>query len=271
MLAHDLSNWDAVLTQSRLAEFVNNGVGLIITQSISPPAGYPPSVTRQHLEACALFGMPTDAYLWVWTHSAVEADIEAKLRLLAGLEHRVGKLWIDAEDTAGATVEARLDALRRAFDVVDHWSLTHGKPRAGLYSGGWWWRGYVSNTNEFGDRDLWDSDYDHVPDIDHGWSPYGGWQNREIKQFVGSPLDTNVLSAAEEARVLGTNPEPEPPPECDWGWQGKKHDVVSVAGELLTVSDQMLAEANRPAGPRRTVLRKLANPEVRARAERILS
>ena len=272
MLAVDISNWNGVLTQDRLAEWRNQGIGLVIPQAVSPPAGYPPGVTRQQIEACALAGMPTDAYLWVWTHSAVEADIEAKLSLLDGLEHLVGRLWLDCEDTAGATVEDRTDAIDRAISVMDAWSVDHGKPLPGIYTGRWWWQGYVADTTVFRGRDLWDADYDGVDDIFYGFVAYGGWSKRALKQYVGSPLDTNVLSAAEEARVLGSvSPDPAPAPECDWGWVAKKSDVVSTAGQLLTVADQLLAEANRASGPRKTVVRQLATGEMKPRVERILA
>lgn len=271
MICHDISNWDGVLTQERLAEWQANGVGLVIPQAISPPTGYPLGVTRQQIEACALFGMPTDAYLWVWTHSAVEADISAKLGLLSGLEHLIGRLWLDCEDTAGATVEARLDAIRRAYVLMDQWSIAHDKPLPGCYTGRWWWQGYVADTTECGDRDLWDADYDGVADIDVGFTSYGGWTSRAIKQFQGSPLDTNVLSAAEEARVLGTQPEQPEQVECDWPWVAKKPVVVSTAGELLSVKDQILAEANRINGPRKTVIKRLVTIEMQPRVERILA
>jgi hypothetical protein len=277
MIGVDVSNYTSTLSQGVLAAWKNqHGVGLVIAQSLNPPAGYPPGVTRQQINACAQAGMPVDIYLWLWTNSNVTLDIRAKLAVVDGLEGLIRKVWVDVEDTSQASVAARIGAARAAFAVADEWCLMHGKPTPGLYSARWYWPTYMGNTQEFGDRALWDAQYDGNPDNEAGWQPYGGWSERRIKQYAGTStlagqggVDLNVLSAAEEAEL--TEPPPAPPVDCDWGWQSKKEVVVQTAGELLSVSDQILAEANRPAGPRRSVLRQLANPEVRARAERILS
>jgi hypothetical protein len=129
----------------------------------------------------------------------------------------------------------------------------------------------MGDTFEFADRHLWDADYDGIPEAEASWSPYGGWTERRIKQFAGTStlagqggVDLNVLSLKEVAEMS-------PAPAVDQAWQDKKQRVVAIAGELLEVSEQLLAEANRPSGPRKTVVRKLASPEVRARAEQILA
>lgn len=238
MLAIDCSNYQGSLTAATLRQWKVEGVGLVIPQAINPPPAYPPGVTRQQILACVDASMPVDAYLWVWTNSNVRTDIQAKLTLLNGLERHIGRLWLDAEDTAGATIAARITAISQAFELMDAWSNTHGKPRPGVYTGRWWWTGYAGNDQSFKDRDLWDADYDGVADIDHGWQPYGGWAKRAIKQFKGEPLDTNVLSAAEEARVLGTAPAPQPSaretPE-DWAWPTWYEAAVNLKG----ISDQL--------------------------------
>lgn len=60
-------------------------------------------------------------------------------------------------------------------------------------------------------------------------------------------------------------------PDCDYGWQDKKPVVVETAGELLSVKDQFLAEANRKGGPRIKEIRRLATAELQPRVETILT
>lgn len=196
-----MSNYTDTLTPQSLQSWRDLfDVGLVIVQAIDPPAGYPHGVTRDQIESCAAAGMPTDVYLYLWTQSNVEADMRAKLALLVGLENHVGRLWLDAEDTTGASVDARVTAMRQAFAVLDGWCLAHGKPRAGVYSGRWWWRSYVGDTDEFSDRELWTSEYDGIEDASV-FTPYGGWTSCSIKQYSGTSslagtggVDLNILA-----------------------------------------------------------------------------
>src|SRR5690349_19823357 len=117
MLARDVSNYTAALTPSRLAAWQAEGVGLVIVQAIEPPAGYPPGVTRQQLQACQDAGLPTDAYVYLWTNSDVAAEMQRKLALLDG--YPIGRLWLDAEDISSASGVARRMAIHKAFDELD--------------------------------------------------------------------------------------------------------------------------------------------------------
>jgi hypothetical protein len=206
--AVDVSNYTSPLSESALIQWRDShDIGLVIVQAINPPAGYPAGQTRQQIEMCVQAGIVTDAYVFLWTNSNVDADMRAKLATLNGLERQVRKLWLDVEDTAGASVDQRLTSIRQALAICDEWSRAHGKPRPGIYTGRWWWRGYLGNTTEFGDRDLWTSQYDGVDDVTV-FSPYGGWTSCRIKQHAGTStlagvgnVDLNVLSDAEAAQL----------------------------------------------------------------------
>jgi GH25 family lysozyme M1 (1,4-beta-N-acetylmuramidase) len=203
----DVSNYTSPLSPAALAEWRDvHDIGLVIVQAINPPSNFPTGKTRQQIEMCAQAGIATDAYVFLWT-AAGPADIGAKLATLNGLEHHVRKLWLDVEDTAGASIDQRLTSIRQALAVCDEWSKTHGKPRPGIYTGRWWWQGYLGNTTEFGDRDLWTSQYDGIDDATV-FSPYGGWKACRIKQHAGTStlagvgnVDLNVLSDAEAAQL----------------------------------------------------------------------
>lgn len=179
---------------------LQHDVGRVIVQAVDPPPGYPPGVTRQQIEACAAVAMPTDVYLYLWTNSNVHADMLAKLALLNGLEQYVGRLWLDVEDTAAASVLTRMTSIRAALAVLDDWSATHQKFRPGIYTGGWWWRDYLANTPLFKDRSLWASQYDGIEDP-AVFNAFGGWTSCAIKQYRGtsslagvSGVDLNILS-----------------------------------------------------------------------------
>lgn len=197
----DISNYTDPLSAGALASWqLLHDVGLVIVQAVDPPPGYPPGETREQLAACAAAGLATDAYLYLWTNSNVEADMRAKLALLSGLEQHIGRLWLDAEDTSAASPAARISAIRQAFAVLDGWSSAHGKPTPGLYTGRWWWMAYVNNTPEFANRALWTSQYDTIDDASV-FMPYGGWERCAVKQYSGTSqlagingVDLNVLA-----------------------------------------------------------------------------
>lgn len=174
-------------------------VGRVIVQAVDPPPGYPPGVTRQQIEVCAAVGMRTDVYVYLWTNSDVRADMLAKLALLNGLEQYVGRLWLDVEDTAAATVDQRIQSVRRALDVLDAWSRVHGKPLTAIYAARWHWSAYMGNTVEFGERELWTAQYDNIEDPDV-FNPFGGWDSCALKQYRGtsnlagvSGVDLNIM------------------------------------------------------------------------------
>jgi len=277
----DVSNYTGELSQVVLASWRDeHDVGLVIAQSLNPPAGYPPGVTRQQVQAVTDAGLACDIYLWLWTGSNVEQDMRNKLAVVNGQEHLIRKVWLDVEDTSTSSPGQRINAVRQAYAVIDGWTQTHGKPPAGLYSALWYWPSYMDNTPEFSGRQLWDADYDGIEDAAASWRPYGGWSERAIKQYAGTStlsgqggIDLNVLSEAEAASIVTPPlPVPEPAPGgCeDQGWQDKKWAVVQAAGELQALLDMLEMEANRGPGPRKTAVRKLA-AEMRARVETILA
>lgn len=270
----DLSNYSLELTAGQAQGLKAAGIQLVIVQAVDPPSPYPPGVTRQQIQACVDAGLTVDAYVWLWFDLDVW-DIQHKLSLLEGLPIR--QLWLDVEDTAAekydqATTE---DKVQRAMAECDKIATTGGQ-RTGIYSGRWFWTNqrYMGNTTSFSARKLWDSNYDFQADAAKGFVSYGGWDHVAIKQYVGTTtyygvdnVDLDVLSDEEAAKLA----QPQTPPDYDAAWQAKKDSVVATAGELLAVADQLLAEANRKNGPRASEIRRLADPEVRSRAEKILA
>ncbi len=260
-LAVDMSNWTDALTPANLQGLKDAGVTHAIVQAVDAPTPFPPTRTRDQVQAWV------DAYVWLWFDLGPD-DISRKLALLDGLAIR--KLWLDVEDTAAvkydqAATEAGVAMALRLCD--------QRLPGSGIYTGRWFWNDprYMANTAAFADRELWDANYDDVADAALGFVPYGGWtvDQVRIKQFRGTTtlagiggLDLNVLSVLEAGELA-------PAPTDDQAWQAKKSLVVGLAGELLAVADQLDAavSAHRLSG----AYVQARAEDVRSRAKQILA
>jgi Glycosyl hydrolases family 25 len=258
----DVSNYSGPLQpESVIAWRDNNDVGLVIVQAIDPPAGYPQGVTRQQLQACQDAGVTTDAYFYLWTNSDVRADMRRKLLLLEGF--RIGRLWLDAEDTAIAPISSRRAAMWAAYQELDLFSANRNLPKAGLYTANWWINGYLGgDASEFKDRPLWLAQYDSVEDTNVVTLP-SGWTSCAIKQYAGTStlagvgnVDLNVLSAEEEARVNGTVPPEDDCSSC----------ISAVAYMADDLGDKLLAECQR-SSVRKTVVRAVVKEMQRVRTQ----
>lgn len=285
-----MSNYTDGESVANLTALHDQGFELAIIQSIDPPRGYPPGRTEKQIVAATAAGMVVDIYIWMWFDLDV-ADIIRKCELVANGNitnaNTVRQVWLDVEDQAAqrhddATCKQKV---QEALNVIDGY---FPQQRTGIYTGRWFWADpkYMANASHWSDRKLWDANYDGVADAALNFNPYGGWTECRIKQYAGSVevggvsgLDVNAVSVAEASEIVG-EPLPQPPTEptdpnidniddeCDWGWQDKKTIVVQTAGELLTVADQIEAEAaalEEQVGE----LRRLAE-DVRSRANTIL-
>jgi hypothetical protein len=266
-LAVDMSNWTDPLTPVGVSALKDAGVGHVIVQAVDPPAPFPPTQTRDQVQACVAAGFSVDAYVWLW-FDLDPGDISRKLALLDGLPIR--KLWLDVEDTAAVkyTQTATEGSVGVALALCDE-----RLPDTGIYTGRWFWTDprYMANTTAFADRELWDANYDDVADAALGFVPYGGWtvDQVRIKQFRGTTtlgglggLDLNVLSVLEAGEIQPA------PTGLDQAWLAKKSLVVGLAGELLAVADQIDAAVSSPLPM--TAMHARAE-DVRSRARRILA
>lgn len=259
VLACDISNYTSDLTPAALEQWKQAGVGLVIVQSIEPPAGYPVGRTRLQVQQCLDAGLSVDVYIWLWFDLPL-GDIAHKLDLIDGLD--IQQLFLDVEDTAAvkysqAECEEKVAAALNLCDL----RVTANGQRCGVYSGRWYWADarYMGNTTLCADRELWDANYDGVVDAALGFVPYGGWTSARIKQYRGSTslagisgLDLNVLSVEEAAEIQGLPPAPPPVEENPCAGL-----IVTVADIADRLGDQILAEANRKAGPRKTELKRI--------------
>ncbi len=115
--------------------------------------------------------------MWVFPNTWT-AGTQQRLAMFDG--YALEALWVDVEQ-AGLHVSD----VDRDLGACDSYL---GKT-VGIYSGRWYWaqQGWLGMT-KWADqgRDLWDSHYDGVDDVDVNFVPYGGWTQCQIKQFQGS-------------------------------------------------------------------------------------
>ena len=147
-------------------------------------------------------GCSAGAYLWAYR----SLDARKSVRDAVALAKECGidplpVIWIDCEiyKSANGQVDPgpNADWLRAAVD-----ECTKLNVQAGIYTGGWWWRGYLGNTTEFADLPLWTAQYyDGVADPG-AVDLYGGFKMAHAKQWNASGLDRDVFLT----EVTGANP-----------------------------------------------------------------
>jgi len=179
----DMSRWGGDLTADEAAAMKSEGITTIIVAS--GPGGYG-LMARQQAEAALAAGLRLEAYTFLEFESDPERWIREALARLEGLP--VARWWLDVEDTEHGrdwTPEQRIAYVQRALAA-----LAAGGVFAHVYSGGWYWRAYMGDTEVFArqGRKLWNSWYDGDPDVDG--LPYGGWTAADvaIEQFEGTSL-----------------------------------------------------------------------------------
>jgi len=179
----DMSRWGGELTAEEAAAMKAAGIGTIIIAS--GPGGYG-LIARQQGESAVAGGLRLEAYTYLEFESDPEWWAREALARIEGLS--VARWWLDVEDTEHGrswTPEQRIAYVQRAVDAFAAAGVF-----AHVYSGGWYWRPYMGNTDVFArqGRKLWNAWYDGDPDVDG--LPYGGWSAADvaIEQFEGTSL-----------------------------------------------------------------------------------
>jgi hypothetical protein len=230
----DLSNYTGAPNGSWQA--LADRVDFVSPQAIAPPAGYPPGATGSQVKWSLDNGKLTVPYIWKWFGTGL-ADIHRRLDLLTPFSGQIDHLALDVEDTSigamvggsrrlapqpppaalerfrrqpppvrpqglmasASSLKGRTDEIAAALELCDQFPTKSGLPTM-VYSGGWYWHGYLANTTAFASRPNWASLYDGIADP-RVWSPYGGWDHMDIKQYAGTStlagvgnLDLNVLA-----------------------------------------------------------------------------
>ena len=204
------ARWDALAQQ----------IALCAPQAISPPAGYPPGVTRAQVQWSLDHKLLTVPYVWKWWSTGTD-DIKRRLDLLTPFTGQIDHLALDVEDTTSGTLavghpmfapvippkagerlrrqppperrsqhaallplQSRVDELRDAFELCDQFPTRSGL-KTMLYSASWFWGPYMGSTTVFSDRPGWGALYDGRADPGV-WTPFAGLRSLAIKQYAGT-------------------------------------------------------------------------------------
>lgn len=132
------------------------------------------------MQTCYYNNMPYEAYIYDYlTDATWVGNALAGLTVLSAL--RPGRVWLDVEDTTSASVKTRAEKV--SGDLA---SISQGGFERGIYTGKWFWTGYMNNTTAFASEPLWDSNYDGVTNTAVDFHPYGGWTFCTYKQYAGT-------------------------------------------------------------------------------------
>ena len=253
----DISNFNGMPAQYRdTAEYQQ--AEFIIAQAIPRPA--PTGYTGPQLRAAHEDGKYCGIYTWLWHDpswrmgdQSVEDDQRIRLATVPDDVDLDMRPWLDVEDNQSTgwqvPIAQRVDDVNRAFDVLDAWAINHGLPLTGIY----WSRYFIDllfgGVNYWPDRKQWLAHYGIVPG-----SLIGG--NVVAHQYTSTPVDQNVMLESEI--VNGEVPMP----DCD----GVINGLAYVADDL---GDKLLAEAKRPSGIRKTVVRDIVKEMERVRTQEV--
>lgn len=161
-----------------------------------PPAQY----SLDQVASARAAGCTVGAYLWAYR----SFDPRKSVRDALAVAKQCGMdpppiLWIDCElYKVGNSVEdpgPDADWLRQAIDECRQQGV-----QPGIYTGGWWWKGYMGDTQEFGDVPLWAAEYQGAA-VPSAVTLFGGWKQAHGKQWSGTGLDRDVFLM--EATTLG--------------------------------------------------------------------
>jgi hypothetical protein len=259
MLARDVSNYSVPLTPELLEQWKAEGVGHLLIQAF-PPDYQQYAEQRNQMRAAVAAGLTFDCYVYdylsdpTWLWGALDGIAQAL--------QQPHMIWLDEEDVQtdqGMDPEYRVYLIRaRVQNVKDRgWSV-------GIYTGQWWWVPKTGNSSEFSGLKLWTAQYDNIANASV-FSPYGGWMECRVKQYAGSQpdgTDLNVLSAAEEAELTGTDiggDDGDDMADC----QQYKQALERVVNRIQ-IEDERKTSTGKTAAIRRTILREIASEAFKA-------
>lgn len=185
--AVDVSNWWAVNpvsdTKARIfaRQWVSGGYGHLIAGTQFP------SVTWVQLIAGQAEGLTTDIYVQLSTNGDFEEQMWEATQFPTWWMP-ITATWIAFETPPppGWTAEQWITA---AMDAA----VRNGLPNPGIYTAGWWWNHWVTDSAPFAKWPLWYANYNGVPVIDWEHERFGAWERPAWKQYIGSTTDLEAL------------------------------------------------------------------------------
>jgi hypothetical protein len=173
----------------------------IVVRMYLPGERPPRQYSIDQVNSARAAGCSVGAYLWAYgTFDPRKSVADALALAKGGGMDPPAVLWLDCEtytDGSGDVLDPgpNPEWLRAAVD-----ECTQRGVQAGIYTGHWWWKGYMGDTTEFGNLPLWIAQYDGVPNPTTV-NLFGGWRMAYGKQWSASGLDRDAFLP--EATIVG--------------------------------------------------------------------
>jgi hypothetical protein len=166
----DVSNYQGNLDDNWFYYWGDRGFSGLIVQCVTGYDGA--SYTQQQCRMALSHSWELHGYIWC------PSDYESRLHLFDGYE--LTDLWLDVEESSLTWAE-----IDKGFAACDNYlgRLSGMYTRCNMFEN---W------TTKYSNRKLWEAYYSSNSDIDDNWIPFGGWTQRDMRQYSENPLDQNV-------------------------------------------------------------------------------
>jgi hypothetical protein len=152
--------------------------------------------SRAQIASARAAGCTIGGYVWCYRDLDPRKTIRDAVTLARSSGLSLPILWLDCEtyNVNGEVRDPGPDAPWLHAAVAEARALG---VKVGLYTAGWWWRGFMANTREFAELPLWLAEFDGKSDIEDV-NLFGGWTHASGKQWSdklpgGGALDQDVF------------------------------------------------------------------------------
>ena len=184
----DVSHFEGDISVSQFQCTYDNGYTFLIIQAQNSNGSISDSLITQYWNARSAGYKYIDFYLFPDADKDPEDQVTRTIEYLKsnGLQGDA-MLWIDVEDPDLflSSCSANVTFLHRVFDTAERlWTGCGHKNCVGMYTSESQWTPIACGDTSFSHYPLWWPRYDGKAN-EHGWSPFGGWNTFQIKQYEG--------------------------------------------------------------------------------------
>lgn len=174
-LVIDISNYDMPFDENTANAFVVNGVDFIII------GGQRPGIAASQASACERAGLPILGF-YAFLYFGIDTLGQTQAAIELAQQFDAGWVLLDCE-----SIDSYDNAKTPEDRILELWqcviAVTNAGLRPAIYTGGWWWPGYMGNTDQFKHLPLWHSAYPNDGGAVRKVG-YGGWIDVALHQFT---------------------------------------------------------------------------------------
>jgi hypothetical protein len=180
----------------------------VIVKLYLPIETIPQSYTRDQITSARNAGCTIGGYVWCYRSADPNQTVQDAVDLANACDVNLPILWFDCEtetDRNGDVLDPGPDEAWLRTAVAKCRALG---VQPGIYTGDWWWKGYMGNPdpNPFADLPLWTAEPNGVANPANV-SLYGGWTyayGKQWKSTGGPDRDTFLAEVSVHPVNLGT-------------------------------------------------------------------